>query len=69
VLDYSIRASSTLSYHLSFMVELVYEVPSSMIPEPRYWVEFSLTMQFYVACISSSLASIGPAGTTASEQV
>jgi hypothetical protein len=34
----------------------------------RCWVQFSLTTQFFVTRISSSLASVGPVGTAAPER-
>jgi hypothetical protein len=42
VLDYSIRTTRALSYYLGFMIELVEEVPSSIISESRSCVQFSL---------------------------
>jgi hypothetical protein len=35
-----------------------------MVPEPRFWVQFSPATQFSAACIPPSLASAGSAGTT-----
>jgi hypothetical protein len=40
-------------------------VPSSMVSEPRFWVQFPPAMHFSAACILLSLASTGPTGTTA----
>jgi hypothetical protein len=50
------------------MIELAEEVPSSMVPELRSWVQFPPVTQFSVARIPPSLASAGPARTVASEQ-
>jgi hypothetical protein len=67
MLDYSKIATLALPYHLGFMVGLAEEVLSSMVPEPRSWVQFPPATQFSAACIPPSLASIGPAGTAAPE--
>jgi hypothetical protein len=66
-LDYSIRDSSPLSYHLGFIVGLAEGVPSSMVPEPRSWVQIPPVTQFSVALILPSLASVGPVGMVAPE--
>jgi hypothetical protein len=50
------------------MVELTEEVPSSIIPELRYWIQFPLTTQFSAACIPPSLSSAGLVGTAALER-
>jgi hypothetical protein len=68
LLDYSIIGPSPLPYHLSFMVGLVDEVPSSMVPEPRSWVQFPPVTQFSVAHIPPSLAFVGLVGTAALER-
>jgi hypothetical protein len=39
-----------------------------MISEPRTWVQFSPTTQFFVARIPPSLASAGPIDTTTPER-
>jgi hypothetical protein len=61
------KAPSPLPYHMGFMVRLAEEVPSSMISEPRYWVQFPPTTQFSVVRIPPSLASAGPVGTAGPE--
>jgi hypothetical protein len=47
------------------MVGLTEEVPSSMVPKPKSWVQFPPATQFSATRIPSSLASTGPAGTAA----
>jgi hypothetical protein len=49
------------------MVELTEEVPSSMVPKPRFWLQFPPATKFFTVCIPLSLASTGPAGTAAPE--
>jgi hypothetical protein len=39
-----------------------------MVSEPRSWVQFPLTTQFFAARIPPSLASAGSAGTAAPER-
>jgi hypothetical protein len=46
LLDYSIRGSLALPYHLYFMIGLAEEVPSSMVSETRSWVHFSPATNF-----------------------
>jgi hypothetical protein len=50
------------------MVGLTEGVPSSMVLEPRSWVQFPPAMQFSAARISHSLASAGSAGMAAPER-
>jgi hypothetical protein len=50
------------------MVGLTEEVPSSMVPKPRSWVQFRPATQFFAARIPPSLASAGSVGTAASER-
>jgi hypothetical protein len=50
------------------MVELTEEVSSSMVLEPRSWVQFLMAAQFFATRIPPSLASTGPAGTAAPER-
>jgi hypothetical protein len=68
LLDYSIRGSLAPSISPSFMVALTEEVLSSMVLEPRSWVQFPPATQFSAARIPPSLASAGPAGTAAPER-
>jgi hypothetical protein len=50
------------------MVGLTEDVLFGMVPEPRFSVQFPPVTQFYIARISPSLASAGPADTTAPER-
>jgi hypothetical protein len=68
MLDYSIRG---LLVH--FISPRFYSCTgrggsSSMVPEPRSWVQFPPVTQFFAARIPPSLASAGPAGTAAPER-
>jgi hypothetical protein len=47
------------------MVEMAEDVPSSMVPESRSWVQFSSATQFSAARIPPSLAFTEPIGTVA----
>jgi hypothetical protein len=49
------------------MVGLAEEVPSSMVPESRSWVQFPPATQFFAARIPPSLAFAGSVGTTVPE--
>jgi hypothetical protein len=44
------------------MVGLTEEVPSSMVPELRSWVQFPLATQFFIVHILPSLVSAGSVG-------
>jgi hypothetical protein len=47
ILESDKKAPSPLLYHLSFMVGLTEEVPSSMVLEPRSWVQFPRPRIFF----------------------
>jgi hypothetical protein len=64
MLDYSMRGPLTPG----FFVRLAEEVPSSMVPEPRSWVQFSPTTQFSATRIPLSLAFVEPTGMATPEQ-
>jgi hypothetical protein len=54
MLDYSLRGSSPLPYHLSFMVGLAEELPSSMVSESRSWVQFPPAAYFFSVAHNNS---------------
>jgi hypothetical protein len=68
MLDYSIKGLLTPSISPGFYGWTGRGGSSSIVPEPRSWVQFSSTMQFSAARIPPSLVSAGPAGTTAPER-
>jgi hypothetical protein len=58
----------SLPYHSGFTIGLVDEGPSSMVSEPRSWVQFSPSTQFFTARIPPSLVSAESTGTTTPER-
>jgi hypothetical protein len=68
MLDYSIRGTLAPSILPGFYGWIGREGSSSMVSEPRSWVQFPLATQFSVARISASLASAGSVGTAAPER-
>jgi hypothetical protein len=68
VLDYSIRDFLAPSISPVFYGWTGREGSSSMVSEPRSWVQFPLATQFFAARISPSLASAGSIGTAAPER-
>jgi hypothetical protein len=49
------------------MVGFTEDVPSSMIPKSKSWVQFSPATQFFATRIPPSLASVGPTDTATPE--
>jgi hypothetical protein len=68
VLDYSIRDPLVPSISPGFYGWNVRGGSSSMISEPRSWVQFPPATQFSAVHIPPSLTSAEPAGMTASER-
>jgi hypothetical protein len=68
MLDYSIRGLITPSISHEFYGWTDRGGSSSMVLEPRFWVQFPPVTQYSAAYISPSLAYTGPAGTTAPER-
>jgi hypothetical protein len=68
MLDYSIIGPFTHSISSGFYDWTSRGGSSSMLSEPKSWIQFPLTKQFSAARISLSLGSAGPTGTTAPKQ-